>query len=370
MNPFKYGQVVSAKDFCPRPKLVDQLMSWIESGQNAVLQGERRMGKTSLIHEATRRLKRVQMLYVDLMEVKSLDDVCKRIVAAVISMERNTGFLEKILQSLSLLRPVVSFDPVTGQPSVSIDAGTRLRPNSTDGLLDLIADLAKRNAMVVVFDEFQDILNLPKPDETLAALRSKIQFHSTIPYLFAGSVRSQMADIFTDPDSAFFKSAALLEVGLLEESEFVRFLTRRFATGKRKVPRDVLLRMIEIADAVPGDVQELCSCLWESTSYGDEINADSLGPALELIYARESKSYEAVLAQLTGQQLRCLTGLARPEGKAPLSAAFMQSVGIRSPASVQKALNRLLKTRVIYRHKGEYRFVNPFLKSWLLWKNY
>lgn len=370
MNPFKYGQVVSAKDFCPRSELLKQLMSFIESGQNVVLQGERRIGKTSLIHEAKRKLKRYRMLYVDLLEIKTTDDLCKRIVTAIISLERQTGFLEKVLQSLSQLRPVVSIDPMTGRPSVSLDAGVKLRPDSIDGLLDLVADMRKRNPLVVVFDEFQDILNLTKSAETLACLRSKIQFHADIPYLFAGSIRNQMNSIFTDPESAFFKSAAALDVGPLKEDVFVRFLTRKFALGKRSIGGKILLKAIEIADSVPGDVQELCACLLETTSDGDHITEKNLVPALELIYSRESKGYEAVLVQLTGQQLKCLTGLARMGGKAPLSSVFLKGVGIALPASVKKALNRLQQVKVIYRYKGEYKFVNPFFRSWLIWKNY
>jgi len=68
--------------------------------------------------------------------------------------------------------------------------------------------------------------------------------------------------------------------------------------------------------------------------------------------------------------LKCLIGLARMGGEAPLSAAFIQGVGIAGPASIKKALNRLVQIKVIYRHEGEYKFVNPFFKSWLLWKNY
>lgn len=370
MNPFKYGQVVSAKDFCPRPKLLKQLTGSIQSGQNVVLQGERRIGKTSLIHEAVRRLKSYRMLYVDLLEIKTTEDLCKRIVTAIISLERQTAFLEKILQSLSQLRPVISIDPMTGQPSISLDAGVRLRPDSIGGLFDLVSDMWKRKVLVVVFDEFQDILNLSDSNETLAALRSKIQFHADIPYLFAGSIRNQMNSIFTDPESAFFKSAATLDVGPLEEDVFIRFLTKRFESGNRAIQKQVLVKAIETADNVPGDVQELCACLWETASSGEKLTETSIAPALELIYARESKGYEAALVQLTGQQLKCLTGLARMGGEAPLSAGFLKGVGITLPASVKKALNRLLQLRIIYRLQREYKFVNPFFRSWLIWKNY
>ena len=47
--PFRYGCVVDGEYFCPRPELERQLRRYAESGQNLVIQGERRMGKTSLV---------------------------------------------------------------------------------------------------------------------------------------------------------------------------------------------------------------------------------------------------------------------------------------------------------------------------------
>ncbi len=370
MNPFKYGRVVEADDFCPRPILLKQLTAFIKSGQNVVLQGERRVGKTSLIYEAVRGLKKRRMLYVDLLEIKTADDLCKRMLKALISMEQRAGLLEKILASLVQLRPVISLDPLTGHPTVSLDAAVTLKPDSIDGILDLMGDLHKRRSIVVVFDEFQDILGTPDAREMLALLRSKIQFHRTLPYLFAGSVRNQMADIFTNPESPFFKSAASLDVGPLDASVFGRFIMDKFALGKRKIGDSIILKIQEIAENVPGDVQELCGALWETTSHGDAVSEVNIGPALELIYSREAKGYEAALVQLTGQQLKCLLGLARMGGKAPQSSAFVRGAGLTIPASVKKALNRLMKLKIVYHHQGEYKFVNPFFKSWLLWKNY
>lgn len=370
MNPFTYGRVVSAGDFCPRPALLRQLTAFIRSGQNVVLQGERRMGKTSLIYEAVRLLKNRRMLYVDLLEIKTTDDLCRRMVKALVSMEQQAGLLEKILKSLAQLRPVVSIDPVTGHPSVTLDAALSLKPDSIDGILDLAGGIHKRRSLVAVFDEFQDILNLPDAGETLALLRSKIQFHRTLPYLFAGSIRNQMENIFTDPESPFFKSAVSMDVGPLDSTAFSRFIAGKFAPGKRAIGKDLLLKIFDIAEHIPGDIQELCGALWEITSPKDAISEAHIGPALELIYSREGKGYEAALVQLSGQQLKCLVGLARMGGKSPQSSAFVQGAGLALPASVKKALNRLVQLKIVYRHQGEYKFVNPFFKSWLLWKNY
>jgi len=370
MNPFKYGQVVSEDDFCPRPELLKQMVGFIKSGQNVVLQGERRMGKTSLICEAVRKAKKHRMVYVDLLEIKTADDFAKRVIKAIVSTEGQAGMMEKLVKALAQLRPSISVDPFTGRPSVSLDPRVTLRPDSIEAILDLLQGMRKRRAITVVFDEFQDVLNLPDSEETLALLRSRVQFHGDIPYIFAGSIRNRLSDIFNSPDSPFFKSAIAVDVDSLDPSVFSAFLKERFKKGRRKITDETLSEIISTAESVPGDVQELCGALWDTTSPGDSITQECFPSAFELIFSRESKGYEAVLVQVTGQQLKCLTGLARLGGKSPLSAAFLEGVGITLPASVKKALNRLVQIKVIYRYQGEYKFINPFFKLWLLWKNY
>ena len=216
MNPFKYGQVVSNEDFCPRPELIKQLIRFAKSGQNVVLQGERRMGKTSLIHEAFRHTNTFQLVYVDLLEIKTTDDLCRRMIKAIIAVENHAGKLEKLIKSLSRLRPTISLDPFTGQPTITLDPRISLQPDSIESVLDLVSDMRKQGPVIVVFDEFQDILNLPDSSQVLALLRSKIQFQGEIAYIYSGSVRNAMSDIFSNSDSPFFKSA--LDKALISEA--------------------------------------------------------------------------------------------------------------------------------------------------------
>lgn len=370
MNPFKYGQVVSAKDFCPRPGLMKQVIEFIKDGQNLVLQGERRTGKTSLIHEASHHIKKHTILYIDLLEIKDVDDMCKRMVKAIVSFEQRAGFLEKILRALAQLRPILSINVLTGEPTISLETVTSLRPDSINSILDLIANIGKHKALIVMFDEFQDILNLTTAKEILAILRSKIQFHNKIPYVFAGSMRNQMHDIFTNPDSPFFKSAIPIEVGTIEHNQFKKFLKNKFSLGRRTIDDDVLNVGFEITGSLPGDVQQYCGALWDTTSEKVHIDKQYIPEAMRLIFSREEKGYEAVLTQLTSQQLRCLVGLARFGGIAPYSGDFLRGVGISTSASVRKAIQRLERLKVIYRYTNEYKFVNPFFKAWLLWKNW
>jgi uncharacterized protein len=291
-------------------------------------------------------------------------------VKAIISLEQQAGFLEKTLRTLAQLRPIISINALTGEPSISLETIAPLRPDSINSILDLIIDIGKHKSLVVMFDEFQDILNLEASKEVLAILRSKIQFHNKIPYVFAGSVRNQMHDIFTNPDNPFFKSAIPIEVGTIDLNQFKKFLKNKFSLGKRTIDDNVLDIGFETTGDVPGDVQQYCGALWDTTNEKTHINKQCIPEAMHLIFSREGKGYETALVQLTGQQLRCLIGLARFGGATPYSGSFLRKIGISTSASVKKALQRLERLRVIYRYGNEYKFVNPFFKAWLLWKNW
>jgi hypothetical protein len=236
--------------------------------------------------------------------------------------------------------------------------------------MDLISDAHKSRKFVVVFDEFQDILDINDSREAIAILRSNIQFQTTIPYIFAGSIRNRMNSIFTDPDSPFFKSAAIVEVPSLDRETFVSFLVTKFASGKRVVSDSLLAKIFEIAQDIPGDIQQLCSALWDGTSFGQRIDERAIPEALEVIYSREQNGYEACLVNMTELQLRCLCGLAKIGGKAAMSSEFLKQAGVRLPGSVKKAMVRLEGQRIIFRENGEYKFVNPFFRSWLLKKGF
>lgn len=369
MNPFKYGQVVSNDDFCPRPKLIKEMKSYINSGQNFYLQGERRIGKTSLIIEATQKIKNKRLLYVDLLEIKTPDDLCKRLIKAIISLEQKDSFFNKMMKIFSHLKPTISYDPVTNLPTFSLDRNIILRPDSLEGVFDLISEINQTKALIVTMDEFQDILNLKEYKEILAILRGKIQFQGEISYIFSGSIRNKMHTIFNDLESPFFKSCISLPVGPIDPYKFTKYIREKFITGKRRIDQDTINLLFENAENISGDIQQLCEAIWEVTSFKDSIGKECIPKALKLIFSREIKGYELILGQITSHQLKCLLGLAKLGGKSVLSSEFIKNVGIIHASSIKKAFNRLEQLKIIYHIDSEYKFVNPFFKSWLISKN-
>ena len=365
MEPFKFGCIVGDEHFCPRPALEAELRRYISGGQNLVLQGERRRGKSSLVVKVVKDVRGMGLLYVDLLGICSAADFCRRVMDGIVGLDSSRSFLRKTVSMISSLRPLVVIDRDTGLPAISLDSRSAADPSSVSAVMSMIAAHAKKRRICVVFDEFQDILDLPDANRVLAEMRGKIQFMSDTAFVFLGSVRNQMSEIFAHPRSPFFKSALEVGIGEMMDPSFVRFLLGRFAKGRRKADADFIGELIRSLDGVPGDAQELCDALWSVTDTGECVDASKLTAAYRYIFAHEGSSYETYLKLLTPLQRKVLRALAVVGGKHVVASDFMDAAGIHNASSVKKALSRLVEIGHVYYFDGEYKFVSPFFREWI-----
>ena len=370
MKPFKYGCVVTGDAFCPRPELQKKLATCVKDGQNAVLVGERRMGKTSLIYSVYNGLKRYRMMYVDLLNIRTVADFCNRVATAAAQMGEKDSFVSRAMKFVARLRPTLSVDPGNGMPVVSVDSRTAENPDSMADVVSLIERFSRDERMFVVFDEFQEVKRLDACDQVLAMLRGKIQFLQDTCFLFSGSVRNDIVDIFTNPQSPFFKSAMTISVAHIPDDTFAPFLIERFKAGRRIADRAFIDTVLDFTGRTTGDVQQLCAAVWNTTESGARLSPADIKPALEEIFEQESGPFEVQTTRLTRYQFKVLVALAKLGGRNVYSAEFMSAAGVPSPGTATKALRRLVADGLVFVHDREYRFFNPFLRAWLISKGY
>ncbi len=364
MNPFKYGCVVGGENFCRRPELQRQLTELLKSGQNIVIQGPRRMGKTSLVCETVKAVRGLKLVYVDLFSVRSVADFCRRTVAATAKCG-GRSFLERTASLVKNLRPVFSVDRDTGAPTISVDVKASSGVESIDEVLNMVAAHAESTRLCVVFDEFQDIQDIQDSDALLATLRARIQFLPDTPFVFLGSIRNRMHEIFDSPRSPFFKSAISFGIERIDEDDMARFLMNRFRVGGRNIDRNTVDQILRVADGISGDIQELCETTWLVTEPGSTISESDVARGLEAVFRRESRAFSAALSGLTAVQKAVLRGLADPNHARPFSGEFMEENDMRNVSSVAKAIKRLVTDEIVYEYEGEILFENPFFREWM-----
>lgn len=365
MQPFKSGMVVTKSDFCGRGAEIKRLREYLASKNRCYVHGERRVGKTSLVMETCARAK-TKCLVIDLLGVKTEDDVVRRSIKAAIShCHDNESKLLKVMKRFSSLTPNVSIDPLSGLPCV----GLAPTPELTMRDLDSAFGALKNIGTVIFFDEFQDILQLQNHQRILSVMRATIQHMNQNAFVFAGSLRNKMLEIFNDPSSPFFKSAFPLMISAIDRDDFRKFIKKKFKSGKRLADDDVINEILDICGDVPGDAQKLCACIWEATDDGDRIKKAIIPVGVRNILSQEIPVYERIVHELSAQQFKVLKAIAKLGGESPVDKKLAETSGIHLLGSITKAAKGLEDKRIILTIEGRKKIANPFLKSWLITKN-
>jgi len=362
MIPFKTGVQVVGNDFCTRPAELACLRELIESLGRVYVVGERRIGKSSLVAEAIRPLHKMKSVFVDLMALKDLEDLTHRIGMAILASETQQNRVIRLMRNLSSLRPSMSIDSITGSPSITLSPGSGNRLETLDELFALIGQWKKT---VVVLDEFQDVLALDNSRRVLARLRNLVQTQPNVAFVFCGSIRNQMEDIFTDQESPFLNSAMRIQVGPLDRNLFRQYLQTRFESGGRKITVGQLDTILDACHDNPGHVQRFCISLWQATSSGQDVNENDIMEAWRILFGMQRDAYELVMTTLSPQQTRVLRALAHAGGASGISGDFVAATGITLAASVRKAMVSLVSKRLVQKNQTTFCISDPFLAAWL-----
>jgi hypothetical protein len=369
MNPFRFGSPVAGDHFVGREKMVRQVIDAVRTGQNLVLFGERRQGKTSILLEAARRAETLH-LWVDLNLVQDEADLIGRLRNGLHDLIRSSPMNVRLRDLLDRAR-----FGIFG----SLDAGGMMalplpyvKERTLDTVQQFFAAVQTLHAQIpflIVFDEFQGLLELKSAGSLQGVMRGEIQRQQKIPYLFAGSMRHQMYEMFMNPANPFYNFAIPIEVGPLPETEFVPYLEQCFVSGGRATDVACLQQIYRLVAGNTGDVQKLCYYLWNVTSAGDRIDTAAIRRGIAEVCEAEHLLYERSLSQLNASQTRVLVTLALIDGEAPYGRQARQLLGTEGQATtIQRALAKLVKENFIYQRPDEerYRFSSPFFRAWLL----
>lgn len=371
MNPFELGEIAVDGPFCDREEEQRRLLECAGSGTNAVVFGPRRFGKTSLVKRVQERLRAEQggvVIYADLFRAASVEAVARRVARSIYAgIHRHESLLDKGRRWLGQVRhyrPVLKpdfLDP--GGLGVSVEAAPRDIPplELLQAVFEDLGTFAERQGrpVCVALDEFQDIVDLREP-EIEGMLRGVIQAQK-LSYVFVGSRRRVLLDIFTRRGRPFYQSAIALEVGALPGEELARFLAERFAHGKKHCPSEVAQFMARTVDGAPYYAQALGFLAFSGS--GEQCRQEDAQDAMRRLLAQERHGFEATLQGLTDVQVRLLRGLAASPEESPTGKEFLARCGV-SLGGAQKAFKRLRELDLIERTKP-LRLSDPVFALWL-----
>ena len=366
-NPFIFQGYVSPDYFCDRTEETEELISNLQNGRNTVLISPRRIGKTGLIKNVFYRLKELEKdakcIYIDIFATKNQHDFVQLLGTAIAQevMSRERQAVKRLLEFFGSWRPVFITDPLTNMPTVSVS----IEPTLTEMTLKTIFGYLtqSKHQVYIAIDEFQQITNYPETG-TEALLRSYIQFAPNVHFVFAGSKRHLMSQIFYSPDRPFYQSTVSMGLEPLHEKIYYAFACRFFERKKGSISEEVFNNIYLRFDGVTRNIQLVLNRLYETEKHANKI--EQVDEVVRHVVNRNSMQYEELIGFLTDNQLAVVKAIAR-EGlvTSPQSADFIKRYELPGASSIKTALDGLIDKDIVYRNPKGYFVYDRFFELWL-----
>ena len=368
-NPFVVGRYISSDYFCDREKETAFLIKQIKNGRNVALISPRRMGKTGLIYHTFHQETLTQhfhTFFVDIYATTSLAEFVYLLGKAIYDELKPKGkqCRERFFQIITSLQMGFKWDALSGEPSFDISLGDIQAPQTT---LDEIFEYLEAADMpcVVAIDEFQQISNYEEKNVE-ALLRTKIQQCKQTQFVFAGSKRHLMSNMFNSSSKPFYQSAICMGLDPIPLETYTSFASRLFEERGKHVSEELISRVYQQFNGCTWFVQMLMNELFSLTAHEERCDIGKLDLAIQNVILTQEGSYQDLMSHLAPKQKLILQAIAREgKAKAVTSSAFIKKYNLPSASSVQSAIKGLLKNDIITQEDNCYRVYDYFFATWL-----
>ena len=365
-NPFVYKGYEGPSYFCDRERETEQMVGALRNGRNLTVISPRKIGKTGLIKHVFHRIKETNKdaicIYIDIFATQNLYDFVQVFGATIIeeAVKREKSLMVKAFDTFKAWRPVLSYDSLTGLPTVSVSIEPSREEHTLKSIFDHIEKLKKD--VYVAIDEFQQIANYPEKGVE-ALLRSHIQF-SHAGFIFSGSRQHLMAEMFNSPKRPFFQSTEFVNLQPLSETIYYEFSRHFFEKRKGSLSEEVFRDVYQRFSGHTWYVQFVMNRLYETTKRADSIEQSN--QVILSVVDTLAPQYEIMMTLLTTNQVNLLKAIAKEHKIAkPQSFEFVNKHNLSSPSSVKTALDVLVDKELVYPEKDGYVVYDRFLAIWL-----
>jgi len=380
---FQTSHPVAGRGFHNRTAEMERLERFVaelRAGTNhwLALIGPRKVGKTSLILELSRRITDVDFILVDTQEVSppslELFRTCAlRVVDQVLGGELGSS-LEVLAATGEDLDAVLDASATFTALPVRIKGTIRslARAEMTDGFARLCLDLPEQLAealqryLVIAIDEFQELAGLTRGADVLPIIRSTWQRHRRIGYVVSGSGRTLLEDMITRQHSPFFQHFNLMYVEPFARAEAITLLTSDGGPG-RPIPRAVAERAVTALGGHPFYLQLFGEALTaREPPYDDAALKDALQDVLFSRTGRLALYLQLGFDRAVGRSTYLAAALdalsAGPLRMTDLAARIQ--VGTADAARYLERLGDVVRKR----EDGRYELEDPVFGLWLAWR--
>ncbi|MBR1546398.1 MAG: ATP-binding protein [Prevotella sp.] len=367
-NPFLTYGYNGPEYFCDRVDETKRLTSLLINGNHVALMSPRRMGKTGLIRHcfAQKELQNSYYLFiVDIYATKSLAELTyelgRTILSVLKSKERKAW--ERFIQVVGSLRTGITLDAM-GQPSWNLEIGDVQSPKtSLDEIFQYLKSADK--PCLVAIDEFQTIMDYPEQNVE-AMLRTYIQECNNAWFVFSGSKRHMMGEMFSSPARPFYQSASTMSLKPIPLDAYASFINNHFEKAGKQIDLEAIRYVYDKFEGTTWYIQKICNELYAMADPGVTCKTKDVDVAINNAVEEKGDTYLDLMTRLTAKQKALLLALAHAgEDIQPTSGEFIKKYHLTSASAVQRSLLALQEKDIVTSSNGKYYIYDYFLYFWL-----
>ena len=368
-NPFIVTGRIKPEYFCDRVQESERLIKSVTNGNNLVIISPRRMGKTGLIrfcYEKQEINKEYYTFFIDILHTSSLREFTYLFGREIYEtlLPRSRKMIDQFIQTIKSLNGKFGFDPVSNLPTFNIELGDIEQPEYTlDEIFKYLAEADK--PCIVAIDEFQQIAKFPEKNIE-ALLRVHIQKLENCNFIFAGSERHIIQEMFTSAARPFYHSADLLELKAIPQEIYVPFIVGHFEKRNRSICKEHVERVYKLFKGHTYYIQKTFNEAFADTPERHECTAEIIQTAIETMIASNDTIFREILSNIPENQKELLYAIAN-EGEATgiTSADFVKRHSLTSASSVQSAVKKLLDKDIITEINKVYSVTDKLFSLWI-----
>ena len=372
-NPFIINTYQGKEYFCDREHNLESLINNIKSELNTTLISIRRIGKTGLIKHLFEHLEdnfQYKCLFVDLFATQNLNDFANQLANEISKKFPNKESIGKrFFNNIKQLRPLIQFDALTGEPSISFDA---LKQNEIPKTIQqLLLFLENQNIPIVIaFDEFQQINEYPEKN-TEALLRTIIQEVKNLRFIFSGSKKHILTEIFGNSKRPFYASTQVEYLDFIPSDKYKEFIKKHFNNNNKTIQDEDIDFILNWTNNHTYFVQMVCNRLYASGKR--KIKLTDIQQTCYKILKDQEVFFYQYRNLLSPQQWNVLKAISKEEKVYQLTGKeFLTKYKFSNASAVKRCVDSLLEKEMIYQESDEngtyLRTYDVFLQKWMLLK--
>lgn len=369
INPFIVTGRIPAEYFCDRVIESKVLSQSLKNQMNVVITSPRRMGKTALVDFVFQQdniQKDYLIISVDILHTTCFKEFIYTLGTAIFEKiaNRNDKMRRTFITTLRSLSASFGYDPIQNTPTFDIKLGDINMPDYTiKEIFEFIEQADKR--CLIVIDEFQQISKYPEKNIE-AILRSYIQKINNANFVFAGSQRTILEEMFLSSRRPFFQSAKLIQLEAIELSIYQKFVIKHFRENGKDILPEAIEKAYNTFRGVTLYIQRIMKDAYTMTPQGGTCNTELIDLLTDDFIAENDYRIREILAYISEPQKEVLYAV-HDEGevKSIVSAAFTKKHRLKSPSATQSAAKKLLEDDILTRKEKIYSIADPILDLWI-----